>query len=65
MKAQIINDVVVAYGIALVGNDVFEPIPNDYSFEKYDYNPEVPGVFDSNGFTIKPDYIDPLYLYRI
>jgi len=61
MKAQIIDDVVVAYGIALVGNDVFEPIPNDYSFEKYDYTPSVSGVFNPNGFTIKEDYIPPYF----
>lgn len=59
MKAQIINDVVVAFGIGLSGEDVFEPIPNDYSFEKYDYTPATAGIFDPNGFVIKPDYIEP------
>lgn len=59
MKVQIINDTVVAFGIALEGEDVFSPAPADYSFEKYDYTPIEPGVFNPDGFTIKPDYVDP------
>lgn len=59
MKAQIKDDTIVAFGIALKGDDVFEPIPDDYSFEKYDYTPIESGVFNPNGFTIKLDYIEP------
>lgn len=59
MKAQIVNDIILAYGIVLIGEDVYEPIPEDYSPQKYDYIPAIIGIFDPNGFVIKPDYIEP------
>lgn len=60
MKGQIINDVIIVYGNFVSGDNVFE-IPDDYSPEKYNYIPSVAGVFDPNGFILKPitsDVID-------
>jgi len=52
MRVQIIDDIVVAWGIAVFGNNTFDA-PNDYSPEIYDYIPETPGVFDINNFKPK------------
>ena len=52
MKAQIINDVIVAWGDGLTGAELFD-IPDDYSPEKYAYTVITPGVFNPNGFSLK------------
>lgn len=49
MKGQIINDVIVVFGSYLSGDNIFD-IPDDYSPERYQYTPSVPGVFDPDGF---------------
>lgn len=59
MKGQLLNDAIVAYGDSLTGIDVYD-IPDDYSPEKYNYIPDVVGVFDPNGFTLKPNVVDPV-----
>ena len=56
MKGQIQNDIIVSYGNVLSGPDVFD-IPDDYSHERYFYTPSVPGVFDPNGFTLRPQTV--------
>jgi len=56
MKGQIQNDIIVSYGEVLSGADVFD-IPGDYSPERYNYTPSVPGVFDPNGFTLRPQAV--------
>jgi len=35
-------------------NISFFECPVDFSFEKYNYTPQIPGVFDPNGFILKP-----------
>lgn len=57
MRGQLRNDVIVAYGYSLVGTDVYD-IPDDYSPERYNYTPAVAGVFDPNGFTLKPESVE-------
>ena len=53
MKGQIVNDVIVAFGNQLYGENIFD-IPDDYSPERYTYTPSVAGVFDPNGFSLRP-----------
>ena len=53
MKGQIVNDVIVAFGNQLSGESIFD-IPDDYSPERYTYTPSVAGVFDPNGFSLRP-----------
>ena len=53
MKVQIINDQIVAWGDYLIGSDVYDG-PDDYSPERYNYIPSAPGIFDPNGFNLKP-----------
>lgn len=50
MKAQIVDDVVVAYGNHLYGDDVFDA-PDDYTFETYTYFTDTPGEYNPNGFS--------------
>jgi len=49
MKVQIVNDVIVAFGKELFGDDVFDA-PDDYTFESYSYEPKNAGEYDSEGF---------------
>lgn len=53
MRVQIINDVVVGYGIELSGSDTFDGAPDDYSFEKYTYTALPGGGFNINGFALR------------
>jgi hypothetical protein len=56
MKVQIDlqSDVIVAYGNAIDGVNVFDIPFEDYTPEKYSYTPLVAGVFNPNGFVLKP-----------
>lgn len=49
MKVQIVNDIVVAYGPQLFGNDIYDA-PDDYTFDTYNYIPKVPGQYDIENF---------------
>lgn len=52
MRVQILEDKIVAWGVAVEGEGTYEA-PDDYSPEIYEYTPAIPGVFDPNGFTLK------------
>jgi hypothetical protein len=45
---------IVAYGDFIEGADVYDIAIDDYSPEKYNYTSAVNGVFNPNGFTLKP-----------
>lgn len=49
MKVQIINDIILAYGTHLYGDDVYDA-PDDYTFDTYNYIPKVPGQYDIDNF---------------
>jgi hypothetical protein len=49
MKVQIINDIVLAFGIHLFGPNIYDA-PDDYSFETYNYIPEIEGIYNINNF---------------
>lgn len=53
MRVQIINDEVVAYGESISGENIYNISISDYDHEKYDYIPEIPGVFNENNFKLK------------
>jgi hypothetical protein len=55
MKVQIDlqSDVVLAYGNAIDGVNVFDIPFEDYTPEKYSYTPLVAGVFNPNGFALR------------
>jgi len=48
------DNIIVAYGNFISGADVYDISIEDYSPEKYNYASAVNGVFDPNGFTLKP-----------
>lgn len=48
------QDLVYQYGPALEGNIEAVEIPDDFSYAKYDYTPAIAGVYDPNGFVLKP-----------
>jgi hypothetical protein len=64
MKAQIINDQIIAWGTQLEGPNIFEPIPADYSPERYQYLPQTQGTFDPNGFIPIPQTQTPNLVAR-
>jgi hypothetical protein len=45
---------IVAYGDFIEGADVYDIAIDDYLPEKYNYTSAVNGVFNPNGFTLKP-----------
>lgn len=45
---------IVAYGDFIEGIEVYDIVIDDYSPEKYNYASAVNGVFNPNGFTLKP-----------
>ena len=50
-----IPDNIVVFGLKReVDNISFFDIPEDYYPDKYDYIPSVSGVYDPNGFVLKP-----------
>lgn len=51
MRVQVLEDKIVAWGVAVEGEGTY-PAPDDYSPEKYNYVPEIPGVFNPNGFIL-------------
>lgn len=55
MKVQFdpITDSIIAFGSNLQGANIFDG-PSDFNFDKYVYQSEVAGVFNLNGFTLKP-----------
>lgn len=52
MKVQIREDEVIGYGVEIHGDDTYDGAPEDYEFGKYNYQPQTPGIFDPNGFTL-------------
>ena len=52
MRVQIREDEVIGYGVEIHGDDTYDGAPEDYEFGKYVYTPEIPGVFNPNGFTL-------------
>lgn len=48
------NNLIIAYGEFINGADVYDISLDDYSPEKYNYTSAVNGVFNPNGFTLKP-----------
>jgi hypothetical protein len=57
MKVQIREGIVLAYGKALEGDDVYQA-PDDYCPEKYTYTPIDIDVFNPNGFIINFDNLE-------
>ena len=55
MRVQVVNDVIVAWGVAVLGDDTYDGAPEDYSPDLYDYIPETPGVYSPLNFIRKPD----------
>lgn len=53
MRVQIIDDIIVAWGTNVFGDNTYEDAPNDYSPELYDYIPQIPGEFNINNFILK------------
>lgn len=49
MKVQIVNDIILAYGTHLYGDDVYNA-PDDYAYDNYNYIPKKPGVYDISNF---------------
>jgi hypothetical protein len=45
---------IVTYGDFIEGADVYDIAIDDYSPDKYNYTSAVNGVFNPNGFTLKP-----------
>jgi len=52
MRVQIRNGEIIGYGFELYGDESFEGAPEDYTFEKYSYTPNVDGSFNPNGFVL-------------
>lgn len=54
MKAiiDLTTDRILSWGPLYNNDPLAFDIPDDYSPEKYSYNPSIPGVFDPNGFTL-------------
>jgi len=52
MRVQIRNGEIIGYGLELYGDESFEGAPEDYTFEKYSYTPNVDGSFNPEGFIL-------------
>lgn len=53
MRVQIIDDEIVAWGVAVFGDDTYDGAPDDYSPDLYDYVPVEPGVYSPENFIRK------------
>lgn len=54
MRVQIIDDKIVAWGVAVFGDSTYDGAPQDYSPDLYDYIPETPGIYSPSNFVRKP-----------
>jgi hypothetical protein len=56
MKALIdfSTDTILSWGKLYESDPEAVDVPDDYSPESYDYVPEIPGVYDPDGFIQKP-----------
>jgi hypothetical protein len=50
---------IIAWGIQLSGDNVYEGAPRDYSPQKYDYTCLEDGGFNIKGFSIKESWSEP------
>jgi hypothetical protein len=48
------QDLIYQYGPALEDDLEAFVLPDDYHHALYDYLPQVPGIYDPNGFYLKP-----------
>lgn len=47
-----VSDMIISFGPNLAGENVYQA-PLDFSFDRYEYQSEVAGVFNPNGFVLK------------
>jgi hypothetical protein len=48
------TDTILSWGKLYESDPEAVDVPDDYSPERYDYVPEIPGVYDREGFIPKP-----------
>jgi hypothetical protein len=49
------QDLIYQYGLAIESDPNAVNIPDDFSYAIYNYTPSVAGVYDPNGFVLKPE----------
>lgn len=48
-----IPDLIYEYGIIHDNNPNSVWLPDDFSYDRYDYIPQISGIYDPNGFILK------------